>query len=158
MDPAPATIEVLPAIADAVAGHLDTGHLDIVLDSGIRHGGDVVIALAQGATAVSIGRRAGTAGPGNPGHHGPGRTPPTSQPSAAPADRSSGHREAPAPATRVFRCRNASRVGESLSAASWNTRRLWRIPEYRRERQNIFESMFVPTVIDRLFHHYCIIM
>ncbi|WP_323989517.1 alpha-hydroxy-acid oxidizing protein [Nguyenibacter sp. L1] len=34
-----------------------SGHgVDIVLDSGIRHGGDVVIALAQGATAVSIGR------------------------------------------------------------------------------------------------------
>ncbi|GEB03469.1 alpha-hydroxy acid oxidase [Gluconobacter roseus] len=51
MDPAPATLDVLPQIAAAVAGKGD-----IVLDSGIRRGGDVVMALALGATAVSIGR------------------------------------------------------------------------------------------------------
>nr|WP_279183818.1 alpha-hydroxy acid oxidase [Acetobacter syzygii] len=51
MDPAPATLDVLPQIVEAVAGRGD-----IVLDSGIRRGGDVVTALALGATAVSIGR------------------------------------------------------------------------------------------------------
>ncbi|MQR99764.1 alpha-hydroxy acid oxidase [Gluconobacter aidae] len=51
MDPSPATIEVLPGIVDAVGGRAD-----IVLDSGIRRGGDVVTALALGATAVSVGR------------------------------------------------------------------------------------------------------
>ncbi|MBO1324507.1 alpha-hydroxy-acid oxidizing protein [Acetobacter sp. TBRC 12305] len=51
MDPAPATLDVLPAIAQAVGGRVD-----IMLDSGIRRGGDVVAALALGARAVSIGR------------------------------------------------------------------------------------------------------
>lgn len=51
MDPSPATLDVLPQIVAAVAGRGD-----IVLDSGIRRGGDVVTALALGATAVSIGR------------------------------------------------------------------------------------------------------
>ncbi|MGY6768960.1 alpha-hydroxy acid oxidase [Komagataeibacter sp. NFXK3] len=51
MDPAPATLDVLPGIAAAVGGRLD-----IMLDSGIRRGGDVVTALALGAHAVSIGR------------------------------------------------------------------------------------------------------
>ncbi|WP_323990795.1 alpha-hydroxy acid oxidase [Nguyenibacter sp. L1] len=51
MDPSPAAIEVLPRIAEVVGGRAD-----IVLDSGIRRGGDVVTALALGATAVSVGR------------------------------------------------------------------------------------------------------
>ncbi|MFT9016113.1 MAG: alpha-hydroxy acid oxidase [Acetobacter sp.] len=51
MDPAPATLDVLPLIAQAVGGQID-----IMLDSGIRRGGDVVAALALGASAVSIGR------------------------------------------------------------------------------------------------------
>ncbi|WP_256127071.1 alpha-hydroxy acid oxidase, partial [Ameyamaea chiangmaiensis] len=51
LDASPATIEVLPAIADALEGRID-----IVLDSGVRRGADVVAALALGATAVSIGR------------------------------------------------------------------------------------------------------
>ena len=51
MDPSPATLDVLPQIVDAVKGRGD-----VVLDSGIRRGGDVVTALALGATAVSIGR------------------------------------------------------------------------------------------------------
>ncbi|GAB6966810.1 alpha-hydroxy acid oxidase [Komagataeibacter kakiaceti JCM 25156] len=51
MDPAPATLDVLPGIAAAVGERVD-----IMLDSGIRRGGDVVTALALGAHAVSIGR------------------------------------------------------------------------------------------------------
>ncbi|CAI9119244.1 alpha-hydroxy acid oxidase [Brytella acorum] len=51
MDPAPGTLDVLPAIADVIGGRLD-----IVVDGGIRRGGDVVTALALGASAVSLGR------------------------------------------------------------------------------------------------------
>ncbi len=51
LDTAPATIAVLPRIADAVAGRAP-----IVLDGGVRRGTDVVKALAAGATAVAIGR------------------------------------------------------------------------------------------------------
>jgi 4-hydroxymandelate oxidase len=51
LDTAPATIDVLPKVADAVAGRAP-----IVLDGGVRRGTDVVKALAQGATAVAIGR------------------------------------------------------------------------------------------------------
>jgi 4-hydroxymandelate oxidase len=45
------TIEVLPEIADAVAGRIP-----ILVDSGFRRGTDVFKALALGATAVCIGR------------------------------------------------------------------------------------------------------
>ena len=51
LDGAPSTISVLREIADAVAGDAD-----IILDSGIRRGGDVVKALALGATACGIGK------------------------------------------------------------------------------------------------------
>jgi pre-mycofactocin synthase len=51
LDGTPATIRVLGAIADAVGGEIE-----IVLDGGIRRGGDVVKALALGARAVMIGR------------------------------------------------------------------------------------------------------
>ncbi len=51
MDTAPATISVLPKIADAVAGRIP-----ILLDGGVRHGLHVLKALALGATAVQIGR------------------------------------------------------------------------------------------------------
>ena len=51
LDGTPATIRVLPAIADAVGDRVE-----IVLDGGIRRGGDVVKALALGARAVMIGR------------------------------------------------------------------------------------------------------
>lgn len=44
-------IEVLPAIAQAVQGQVP-----LLLDSGVRHGTDVVKALALGASAVLIGR------------------------------------------------------------------------------------------------------
>jgi len=51
LDTVPATIELLPAIRDVVAGRLP-----LLLDGGIRRGTDIVKALALGATAVAIGR------------------------------------------------------------------------------------------------------
>jgi heme/flavin dehydrogenase (mycofactocin system) len=51
LDTTPATIRVLSAIAEAVGDDVE-----IVLDGGIRRGGDVVKALALGARAVMIGR------------------------------------------------------------------------------------------------------
>lgn len=46
-----ASIEALPAIADAVAGRVP-----LLLDGGVRSGGDVFKALALGARAVLVGR------------------------------------------------------------------------------------------------------
>jgi pre-mycofactocin synthase len=51
VDGTPATIRVLPAIADAVGGQIE-----VLLDGGVRRGSDVVKALALGARAVMIGR------------------------------------------------------------------------------------------------------
>ena len=51
LDTAPASIDTLPAIADAVQGDAQ-----IVLDGGVRRGTDIVKALALGANAVAIGR------------------------------------------------------------------------------------------------------
>ena len=51
LDGTPATIRALPAIAEAVGGQVE-----VLLDGGIRRGGDVVKALALGARAVMIGR------------------------------------------------------------------------------------------------------
>jgi 4-hydroxymandelate oxidase len=51
LDGAPATIDALPAIVEAVAGRLE-----VLLDSGIRRGNDVVAALARGAQGVLAGR------------------------------------------------------------------------------------------------------
>ena len=51
LDTTPATIRALPAIAEAVGDQIE-----VVLDGGIRRGGDVVKALALGARAVMIGR------------------------------------------------------------------------------------------------------
>ena len=51
LDTAPATIEALPAIADAVAGRAE-----ILVDGGVRRGTDVVKALALGARATMVGR------------------------------------------------------------------------------------------------------
>jgi 4-hydroxymandelate oxidase len=51
LDTAPATIEALPQIVEAVQGHLD-----VLMDGGVRRGTDVVKALALGAKAVLIGR------------------------------------------------------------------------------------------------------
>jgi 4-hydroxymandelate oxidase len=51
LDTSPATIDVLPAIADKVGGRVP-----VLVDGGIRRGTDVVKALANGAAAVLIGR------------------------------------------------------------------------------------------------------
>lgn len=51
MDSAPATIEVLPEIVDAVGDRTT-----VILDSGIRRGSDIVKALAIGADMVLLGR------------------------------------------------------------------------------------------------------
>jgi 4-hydroxymandelate oxidase len=51
LDTAPATIDALPLVADAVAGRTA-----VLVDGGIRRGTDVLKALALGAAAVLIGR------------------------------------------------------------------------------------------------------
>lgn len=51
LDTAPATIEALPSIVDALGGKLP-----VLLDGGIRRGTDILKALALGANAVLIGR------------------------------------------------------------------------------------------------------
>jgi len=51
LDGTPATIRALPAVAAAVGDQVE-----VLLDGGIRRGGDVVKALALGAKAVMIGR------------------------------------------------------------------------------------------------------
>ena len=51
LDPTVATIDALPAIVEAVAGQVE-----VLLDSGVRRGSDVVAALARGATGVLAGR------------------------------------------------------------------------------------------------------
>jgi L-lactate dehydrogenase (cytochrome)/glycolate oxidase len=51
LDGTPGTIRVLPAVADAVGDQIE-----VLLDGGVRRGGDVVKALALGARAVMIGR------------------------------------------------------------------------------------------------------
>jgi L-lactate dehydrogenase (cytochrome) len=64
LDHVPAAIEVLPDIVDAV-----DGRLEVLMDSGIRRGSDVVAALALGARAVLVGRAHlyGLAAAGEPG-------------------------------------------------------------------------------------------
>ncbi|HEY3749232.1 MAG TPA: pre-mycofactocin synthase MftD [Pseudonocardiaceae bacterium] len=51
LDGTPATIRALPAVAAAVGDEIE-----VLLDGGVRRGGDVVKALALGARAVMIGR------------------------------------------------------------------------------------------------------
>ncbi|GAA2446135.1 mycofactocin biosynthesis FMN-dependent deaminase MftD [Actinomadura vinacea] len=51
LDTTPATIRVLPAVAEAVGDQAE-----VLLDGGVRRGGDVAKALALGARAVLIGR------------------------------------------------------------------------------------------------------
>ncbi len=51
LDHAPAALEALPAIADAVGDRVE-----VLFDSGIRRGSDIVTALALGARAVLVGR------------------------------------------------------------------------------------------------------
>ena len=64
LDGQPATVDVLPEIADAVQGRVP-----LLLDGGIRRGSDVFKALALGARAVLIGRAFvhGLAAAGAPG-------------------------------------------------------------------------------------------
>ncbi|WP_156761592.1 pre-mycofactocin synthase MftD [Microbacterium karelineae] len=51
LDTTPPTIRLLPGIADAVGSEIE-----VLLDGGVRRGGDVAKALALGACAVLIGR------------------------------------------------------------------------------------------------------
>jgi 4-hydroxymandelate oxidase len=51
LDTVPASVELLPAIVEAVEGRIP-----VLLDGGVRRGGDVVKALALGASAVAVGR------------------------------------------------------------------------------------------------------
>jgi 4-hydroxymandelate oxidase len=51
LDAAVASLDALPAVVDAVAGRIP-----VLLDGGVRSGTDVVIALANGAAAVLVGR------------------------------------------------------------------------------------------------------
>lgn len=51
LDGTPATLRLLPGIVDAVGGQTE-----VLMDGGIRRGGDVVKAVAMGARAVLIGR------------------------------------------------------------------------------------------------------
>lgn len=51
LDTVPATIEMLPAVADVVAGRAE-----ILFDGGVRRGTDVIKALALGADCVMLGR------------------------------------------------------------------------------------------------------
>jgi isopentenyl diphosphate isomerase/L-lactate dehydrogenase-like FMN-dependent dehydrogenase len=68
VDPAPASLDVLPEIAAAVSGQVP-----ILLDSGVRTGADVFLALALGASVVVIGRLAAY-GLAAAGEHGVRRT------------------------------------------------------------------------------------
>jgi len=51
LDSAPATLELLPAVADAVGDRID-----VMVDGGVRRGADIVKAVALGARAVMAGR------------------------------------------------------------------------------------------------------
>jgi 4-hydroxymandelate oxidase len=51
LDTAPATIEALPSVVDAIGGKIP-----VLIDGGVRRGTDVVKALALGAQAALIGR------------------------------------------------------------------------------------------------------
>jgi 4-hydroxymandelate oxidase len=51
LDTLPATLDVLPEIADQVAGRVP-----ILLDGGVRRGTDILKAMALGASVVAIGR------------------------------------------------------------------------------------------------------
>jgi 4-hydroxymandelate oxidase len=68
VDPAPASLDALPEVAQAVGGQVP-----LLLDSGVRTGADVFLALSLGASAVVIGRLAAY-GLAAAGEHGVKRT------------------------------------------------------------------------------------
>jgi 4-hydroxymandelate oxidase len=68
VDPSAASLDALPEIAGAVGGQVP-----LLLDSGVRTGADVFLALALGASAVVIGRLAAYGLAAN-GEHGVRRT------------------------------------------------------------------------------------
>ena len=68
VDPAPASLDVLPEVAAQV-----NGRVPVLLDSGVRTGADIFLALALGASAVVIGRLAAY-GLAAAGEHGVRRT------------------------------------------------------------------------------------
>ncbi|MCE3029579.1 alpha-hydroxy acid oxidase [Streptomyces sp. CMSTAAHL-2] len=51
LDAAPAAVEALPAVAEAVAGRIP-----VLMDGGVRRGTDIALALALGAVAAGVGR------------------------------------------------------------------------------------------------------
>ncbi len=51
LDGAPATIDALPGVVDAVEGRAE-----VFIDGGVRRGTDVIKAVARGASAVMVGR------------------------------------------------------------------------------------------------------
>jgi 4-hydroxymandelate oxidase len=51
LDGAPATLDALPEVVDAVMGQVE-----VYLDGGVRRGIDILVALSRGAKAVGIGR------------------------------------------------------------------------------------------------------
>jgi (S)-mandelate dehydrogenase len=53
LDSAPGSIDMLPAIADAVGGRME-----LLIDSGVRRGSDIGKALCLGAKAAFFGRPA----------------------------------------------------------------------------------------------------
>jgi L-lactate dehydrogenase (cytochrome) len=64
LDSAPAPLDLLPAVVEAVGGRVE-----IICDGGVRRGSDIVKAVALGANAVMVGRPYlyGLAAAGEPG-------------------------------------------------------------------------------------------